>query len=184
MKTPGSVEVEVAGLTIDPFTNMPIVVLRDPAGNQQLPIWIGLVEASAIATQLEKIELARPMTHDLLKTLMEKTGTRLTRVEVATLKDDTFFAELHLLIDGKEQVLDSRPSDAIAIALRTNAPIFVSQEVLAAARRVDEAMAARTGPSPSSSTSQAGSPLTGQPPSKWAEILAKLSPEEFGKFKM
>ena len=162
MKTPGSVEVEVAGLTIDPFTNMPIVVLRDPAGNQQLPIWIGLVEASAIATQLEKIEVARPMTHDLLKTLMEMTGTRLARVEVATLKDDTFFAELHLVIDGKEHVLDARPSDAIALALRAHAPIFVSQSVLETAQLVD---------SPRS-------------PAKWAEILAKLSPEDFGKFKM
>lgn len=180
MKTAGSVEVEVAGLTIDPFTNMPIVVLRDPAGNQQLPIWIGLVEASAIATQLEKIELSRPMTHDLLKTLMEKTGTRLTRVEVATLKDDTFFAELHMVIDGKEQVLDARPSDAIAIALRANAPIFVSQSVLEAARRVDAATATRSaGEKP-----RTDSVLAGQPASKWAEILGKLSPEDFGKFKM
>ena len=98
---PASVEVHVAGLTIDPVTNMPIVVLRDFAGKRQLPIWIGLVEASSIATQLEKIELARPMTHDLMKTLMDIAGARLERVEVNELKDDTFFANLHFVIDGK-----------------------------------------------------------------------------------
>src|SRR5688572_12620264 len=100
-KTPVSVEVQVAGLTIDPYTNMPIVVLRDLDGKRQLPIWIGLVEASSIATQLEKVELARPMTHDLMKTLFDETGAKLDRVEVSELRDDTFFANLHLVIGGK-----------------------------------------------------------------------------------
>src|SRR5579859_5469350 len=109
MKPAATVEVVVAGLTIDPITNMPIVVLRDLAGKQQLPIWIGLVEASSIATQLEKIELPRPMTHDLMKVLLETVGATVDWVEVSELKEDTFFARLHLTVDGRKIVLDCRP---------------------------------------------------------------------------
>src|SRR5256885_10712206 len=178
MKTPPSIEVQVAGLTIDPITNMPIVVLRDLAGKQQLPIWIGLVEASSIATQLEKIELARPMTHDLLKVFLQTTGATLEKVEISELKEDTFFANLHLTIDGKPVVLDSRPSDAIALALRTGSPIYVAQQVLDQSKRVERA----TSPQSSSNLPQPDDLMT-QPPSKWAEMLEKLSPDSF-KFKM
>lgn len=185
-----SVEVQVAGLTMDPGTNMPIVVLRDEAGTVQLPIWIGLVEASAIATQLEKVQLARPMTHDLLKTVLDKTGTRLERVEITELRDDTFFAALHMVVAGKPVVLDSRPSDAIALALRTGARIFVAAQVLDATRRADEAADAKAAKeSPSTGDAPPERPrvadlLATNPPAKWAEILESLSPEDFGKFKM
>ena len=174
-----SVEVEVAGLTIDPMTNMPIVVLRDLEGQQQLPIWIGLVEASSIATQIEKIELARPMTHDLMKTVLEMAGATLDRVEVCDLKDDTFFANLHFTVAGKRVVLDSRPSDAIALALRTGAKIFVADTVMEAARRIERA----TEPPGGEAKPRAEEALQTQPASKWAEMLEKLSPDSF-KFKM
>lgn len=176
-----SVEVEVAGLTIDPMTNMPIVVLRDLAGTQQLPIWIGLVEASSIATQIEKIELARPMTHDLMKSVLELSGATLERVEVCDLKDDTFFANLHFAVGGKRVVMDSRPSDAIALALRTGARIFVAGRVMEAARRIERAtepQGAEPKPRGAEETS-----MQLQSPTKWAEMLEKLSPDSF-KFKM
>jgi bifunctional DNase/RNase len=184
------VEVQVAGLTIDPYTNMPVVILKDHGGRYQLPIWIGLVEASAIATQLENIQLARPMTHDLMKTLLERVSATVERVEVTELKDETFFASLVVqLADGGELVLDSRPSDAIAIALRTGAKIFVAEEILQNAKAADlatdvEAAAGDRSAERSSEKMPAGAVLAGQPPSKWAEILANLSPEDFGKFKM
>ncbi len=186
MKSSGSVEVQVAGLTIDPFTNMPIVVLRDLQGTRQLPIWIGLVEASSIATQLEKVELARPMTHDLMKTLLETTGTTLDRVEVTELKDDTFYANLHLTVAGKPVVIDSRPSDAIALALRTGARIFVSNAVLEKSRRVEEQTEAKAGSEgePQPPVNALAAELAKTPPSKWAELLEKMSPDSFGKFKM
>jgi bifunctional DNase/RNase len=181
-----TVEVEVAGLTIDPYTNMPIVVLKDLAGKYQLPIWIGLVEASAIATQLEKIELARPMTHDLMRQLMEAVGATLDRVEVTELKNDTFFASLYFESKGKAVVLDARPSDAIALALRTGAKIYVSQDVLETARQAEKAaeVPGSGEERPVLEKAGPGAALAGQPPSKWAEILASLSPEDFGKFKM
>jgi len=184
MKAAGSVEVQVAGLTIDPFTNMPIVVLRDLAGKRQLPIWIGLVEASSIATQLEKVELARPMTHDLMKTLLETTGAKLEKVEVSELKDDTFYANLHLVIGGKPVVIDSRPSDAIALALRTGAKIYVAASVLEQSRRVEEQTEAKPRPEQMDKANELATELANAPPSKWAELLEKMSPEHFGKFKM
>lgn len=185
-----SVEVQVAGLTIDPVTNMPIVVLRDLGGSFQLPIWIGLVEASAIATQLEKVQLARPMTHDLMKTVLQTTGTRVDRVEVTRLEEDTFFAEIHLVVAEKAVALDSRPSDAIALALRMEAPIFVSAQVLEASRRNEEATTPRPGQpaaevkDPAADRPRVADLLATHPPTKWAEILENLSPEDFGKFKM
>lgn len=177
-----SVEVQVAGLTIDPFTNMPIIVLRDAAGKHQVPIWIGLVEASAIATQLEKIQLARPMTHDLLKSLMDQVGATIDRVEVTELKGDTFYANIYVNAGGKGLVFDARPSDAIAMALRANAKIYVAQDVIDQAELAEQKSDVRSGEK--MDRSGPGSVLAGHPPSKWAEILASLSPEDFGKFKM
>lgn len=186
-----SVEVQVAGLTIDPVTNMPIVVLRDVGGRFQLPIWIGLVEASAIATQLEKVQLARPMTHDLMKTVLHTTGTQVERVEVTRLEEDTFFAAIHLEVAGKPVVLDARPSDAIALALRMKAPIFVTSQVIEASRRNQESPAPRPGKAASEVKDPAAAErprlaelLASHPPTRWAEILENLSPEDFGKFKM
>ena len=160
---------KVTGLTIDPFTNMPIIILKDEDEKTALPIWIGLIEASAIATEIEKIQLARPMTHDLLKNILGELSVRVLRVEVNDLADNTFYARVHLHQDGKDIVMDSRPSDAIAIALRTQAPIFVDRKVLDKSRRIDM-------------TKNIDQDATKQ--QKWTEVLENLSPEDFGKYKM
>ncbi len=167
--TPEYVEMKVTGLTIDPFTSMPIIILKDMAEKCALPIWIGLIEASAIATELEDIQLARPMTHDLLKNILDETGIDVERVEVSDLSDNTFYARVTLSQDERVYTLDSRPSDAIAIALRTKSPIFVARHVIDKSRKID--------------LSQEGS-LDDMKKQKWAEILENLSPEDFGKYKM
>ena len=163
------IRVKVTGLTIDPFTNMPIIILKDATEATALPIWIGLIEASSIATELEKLELARPMTHDLMKRIMDSYGIKVDRVEINDLTDNTFFARVYLSRDDKKIDLDSRPSDAIAIALRTQAPIFVSKKVLEKSRRVDLSKKLDEGE---------------MKEQKWAEILESLAPEDFGKYKM
>ena len=125
------IDMKVSSLTVDPFTNMPIVILKDADGRQTVPIWIGLVEASAIATELENIALDRPMTHDLMKTILGQCGVTVDRVEVTDLKENTFYATIHLKRpDGKILPIDARPSDAIALALGSKAPIFVDRKVL------------------------------------------------------
>ncbi len=169
MKESDLIQMKVTGLTIDPFTNMPIIILKDFEEKMALPIWIGLIEASAIATELEKIELSRPMTHDLLRNILRELGVQVTKVEVTDLMDNTFFARIYLVKDGKEYVMDSRPSDAIAVALRTKSDIFVDKKVMDKSRRVDLSSQAPEGQ------------LKQQ---KWAEILENLSPEDFGKYKM
>ncbi len=123
-------EMTVSGLTIDPFTNSPIMILKDVASDKAVPIWIGLLEATAIASELENIKFSRPMTHDLLKNIMELMETQVTKVEVCDLRDNTYFALIYLSRDGNEITIDARPSDAIAIALRTKAPIFVADVVI------------------------------------------------------
>ncbi len=123
-------EMKVAGITVDPFTNTPIVLLKDSEEKDVLPIWIGLLEASSIATALENIETPRPMTHDLIKNLLDSLGVKILKIEVNDLKDNTYYALIHLDVNRKRMVIDSRPSDAIAIALRTSAPIFVEESVI------------------------------------------------------
>ncbi len=124
------IEMKVSGLTIDPFTDMPIIILKDLTGKRAIPIWIGLIEASAIATELEKVRLARPMTHDLMCDAIGKLGGRVVRVEVNELRNNTFYARV--CVDTGEGIveLDSRPSDAIALALRSGSQILVSPEVI------------------------------------------------------
>lgn len=163
------IQMKVTGLTIDPFTSMPIIILKDLQEKCALPIWIGLIEASAIATELENIQLARPMTHDLLKSILKQLEAEVVKAEVNDLSDNTFYARLVLKSQGKEIVIDSRPSDAIAIALRTGAPIFVAKKVIDKSRKID--LAEDTG---DESTRK----------QKWTEILESLSPEDFGKYKM
>jgi bifunctional DNase/RNase len=124
------IEMKVTGLTIDPFTDMPILILKDTDGKHAVPIWIGLLEASAIATELEKVELRRPMTHDLMVSAIDKLGGRLVHVEVHDLRENTFFARVCLQIGANLVELDSRPSDAIALALRAGSPILVAPEVV------------------------------------------------------
>src|SRR5580765_5356267 len=116
----------VGGLTLDPVTKTPIVILRDPDNKLNLPIWIGLLEATAIATELEGIKMARPMTHDLLRNLIGELGATVESVEITDLRDNTYYAVIHLRIGGDEHRIDSRPSDAISLALRSKSPIYVA----------------------------------------------------------
>lgn len=160
-------EMEVKGLTLDPYTSMPIVLLSDVGGRHTtIPIWIGILEASSIAAELGDIVLSRPMTHDLLKNIIHDLGAEVVRVEVNDLRDNTFYAGIYLRKGRKEVVVDARPSDAIAIALRAGSPIFVSEKVIKGCRRID---------------------LTGRTRVErddWTDILERLPAEDFGKYRM
>jgi hypothetical protein len=163
------IEMKVAGLALDPMTNAPIVILKDTEEKKVLPIWIGLLEASAIAMELEKIPFTRPMTHDLISVLLKELEASIARIEISDLKENIFYATIHLSTDGKTRKIDSRPSDAIAIALRTKATIFVDSEVIEKSKKVDIK----------------GDLASGEgDKKKWAEMLEELSPEAFGKYKM
>lgn len=156
------IEMKVASLTVDPFSDLPVLILRDAEG-RSLPLWIGKVEASAIAAELESIQLDRPMTHDLMNTILGQCAITVDRVEVHDLKNSTFFATLFLRRpDGEKLAVDARPSDAIALAMRARAPIFVAKKVLDKARK------------------QHGD----EPPVAQTEILAGLNERVFGKWKM
>jgi hypothetical protein len=123
-------KMEIKGLLMDPVSNMPVVVLRDAANGVFLPIWVGIFEANAIALQMEKITTPRPMTHDLLRNLLSELETKVERIVINDLRDNTFFARIHLLRGDTRWNVDSRPSDAIALALRVDAEIFVEEDVL------------------------------------------------------
>ena len=124
------IEMRIRGLVMDPVTNMPIVILKDVNGASVLPIWVGIYEANAIALEIEKVTTPRPMTHDLLKNLLLGLETRVQKVVVSELKEDTFYALIWLERDGQVLSIDSRPSDALALALRMDCPIYVEEEVL------------------------------------------------------
>jgi hypothetical protein len=124
------VEMKIRGLMMDPVTNTPIVILKDVNGNAILPIWVGVYEANAIALEIEKVSTPRPMTHDLIRTLLAGLETGIQKVVVNELKDDTFYAVIWLEKDGRLISVDSRPSDALAIALRLDCPIYVDDAVL------------------------------------------------------
>jgi len=123
------VEMKVRGLALDPVSNMPIIILRDDEDKRSLPIWVGIFEANAIALELEKIATARPMTHDLIKNILESLEAQVVKVVVTDLKENTFFAVLHLKLGGAEYTVDSRPSDAIALALRAKVPVLIEPRV-------------------------------------------------------
>ena len=159
----------VSGLTVDPLTNSPIVILKETHGERTLPIWIGLLEATAIASELEGIKFSRPMTHDLLKSIMDMIDVEVNKVEVCDLKNNTYYALIHMTHGDKEITIDARPSDALALSLRVNAPIFVAEEVISKSKQIDLTLEAED-------TSEQGK--------KWQEILEKLNPEDFGKYKM
>jgi bifunctional DNase/RNase len=164
------VEMKVFGLTIDPYINAPIVILKDLEEKKALPIWIGLLEASAIAMELEKIKLSRPMTHDLIKEMFKHMDVSVKRIEVNDLKDNIYYATIHITMkDNALFKIDARPSDAIALALRTRSPIFVDTKVLDKSKKID----LRT---------EAGK--EGMDSQKWTELLEELSPEAFSKYKM
>jgi hypothetical protein len=132
------IEMTLKALMIDPITQMPIIVLRDQEGQRILPIWVGVCEANAIALQIEKVETPRPMTHDLLKKVVDALGGAVERIVVRDLKDNTFFASIHVETARGEVVIDARPSDAIALAQRTQSPIFVDEQVIQNARSVEK----------------------------------------------
>lgn len=168
----GFVEMKVAGIALDPTNNAPIVVLRDLDGKFILPIWIGIMEASAIAAALEGVQYSRPMTHDLFKALVDTLGATIEKIEVVDIRENVFYALITLSHESGRLTVDARPSDAIAIALRTKSPIFVANHVIKDAIRVD----AKT---------SAGKVMVGfeQDTEKLKEILEKMNPEDFGKFK-
>ncbi|MGH9791292.1 MAG: bifunctional nuclease family protein [Candidatus Acidiferrales bacterium] len=124
------VEMKIRGLMMDPVTNMPIVVLKDTRGSAILPIWVGIYEANAIALEIEKVQTPRPMTHDLLRNLLLGLDVHVHKVVVSELKDDTFYALIWMEREGQMMSMDSRPSDALALALRVDCPIYVDETVL------------------------------------------------------
>jgi bifunctional DNase/RNase len=130
------VEMKIRHLMMDPVTNLPIVILKDVSGNSVLPIWVGIYEANAIALEIEKVPTQRPMTHDLIKSLLLGLGTGVKKVVVNELKEDTFYALIWLERDGEMISVDSRPSDALALALRLDCPIFVEDSVLKSSKVV------------------------------------------------
>ena len=132
------VKMKIKGLMVDPVTNVPIVILKDESESRVLPIWVGIFEANAIALKIEKIETPRPMTHDLLQSLLGSFNATVEKVVVSDLRDNTYFAVIHLLVNGESRTIDSRPSDALALALRAGASIFVEDSVLDQARTIDD----------------------------------------------
>jgi uncharacterized protein len=160
------VEMRIRGLMMDPNTNMPIVILKDIASDTVLPIWVGIYEANAIAIEIEKLSTPRPMTHDLTRNLIQYMNGSLDRVVIKDLIDDTFYAVLWLTQNGEQMTVDARPSDAIALALRADCPIYVAEPVLAMARL------STSGPPDSASTEHLR---------KWLE---GLNDEDLGRYKM
>lgn len=159
------VKMEIKGLLMDPVSNMPVVVLRDAANGVFLPIWVGIFEANAIAIQMEKIATPRPMTHDLLKNLLGELDATVERIVINDLRDNTFFARIHLLRGDTRWDVDSRPSDAIALALRVDAEIFVEEEVLEKSKTLRPE----------------GDETDPERLKKWLE---EVSPEDLGKYRM
>ena len=159
------IEMTIKGLMVDPITNMPIVILKDKDGERVLPIWVGIFEANAIALQIENIATPRPMTHDLLRNIITDLDGEVDRVVVSDLKESTFFAVIQLTVKGERVVVDARPSDAIALALRTRAPILVEETVIDNAKTVDFASEAADS-------------------DRLQQWLESLDPDEMGKYKM
>ena len=159
------IEMNIKGLMVDPVTNMPIVILRDKEGQKVLPIWVGIFEANAIALQIENIATPRPMTHDLLRNVIQDLKATVQKVVVCDLQENTFYALIYLALAGDTMAIDARPSDAIALALRTRAPIFVEDSVIDNAKPVD----------PSSDH------MDFERLHKWLE---SLDPDDLGKYKM
>lgn len=158
------IEMVVKGLIVDPLNNMPVVILSNMEGTKILPIWIGVFEANAISLRLERIETPRPMTHDLLKNLLNSLDVKVNKVVVCDIKENTFYAFIHLEKEGKIIKIDSRPSDAIALALRVGSPIYVEESVLTRAHTAEMDLL--------------------DDKEKLQKWLEKLKPEDFGKYKM
>jgi bifunctional DNase/RNase len=164
------IEMKVSGLTIDPITNTPIVILKDLQESKAIPIWIGLFEASAIATELERVVFSRPMTHDLFNECLKALDVTVNKIVLADIRNNTFFANIYLSKEGQNFTIDARPSDAIALALRAHAPIFVDENVIEKSRNIDFGIKI--------------SDLDKLKEDKIKEFLENLSAEDFGKYKM
>jgi len=159
------IEMNIKGLMVDPITNMPIIILRDSEGDKVLPIWVGVFEANAIALQIENIQTPRPMTHDLLRNVIQDLQATVEKVVVYDLKENTFYAMIHLQTSAGPVTIDARPSDAIALALRTRAPILVDEKVIDNAKTVDFAN-------------------DKQDSDRLQQWLESLDPDDMGKYKM
>jgi bifunctional DNase/RNase len=159
-------EVKIRGLMMDPATNMPIVVLKDVASDSVMPIWVGIFEFNAIFNEIDKSVAPRPMTHDLLRNLIQNLNAELDRVVITDLKDNTFFAALWLTQQGEQVMVDARPSDAIALALRYDCPIYVNEQVMHAARL------------------NPGGPSDGPSAEQLRGWLQGLNDEDLGRYKM
>lgn len=167
-------EMKVIGIALDPTNNTPIVVLRDQDNKIILPIWIGIMEASAIVAAMEGVAFSRPMTHDLLKIAIEQLGGKVIKIEVVDLKDNVFYAVVSIETDRQGTItIDARPSDAIALALRTDAQIFVATHVLDEASHIESI----------SNVDKEAIFGFGKDKDKLKEILEKMKPEDFGKYK-
>ena len=162
---PMQIEMTIKGLMVDPITNMPIIILRDKEGEKVLPIWVGMFEANAIALQIENISTPRPMTHDLLRNVIHDLKASVQKIVVSDLQENTFYALIYLSLGGETVAIDARPSDAIALALRTSAPIFVEETVIDHAKTVDFT----------------ADRADGDRLQKWLE---SLDPDDLGKYKM
>jgi len=162
-------EVNIASMAIDPTSNTPIIILKSVEGDQAVPIWIGLLEATSIASALRNIKFDRPMTHDLFKNFIDNLDMVVSKVEVCDLKDNTFYARIYFVSKEKSFNMDARPSDAIAIALRFDAPIYVDDKIFEKSQMVE-------GDYEVLNKSEEGK--------KWAEYLENLSPDDFGKYKV
>jgi uncharacterized protein len=162
-------QMKVTALVVDPQSNTPIVILKDLQSETSLPIWIGLLEATAIATELENIQFPRPMTHDLIKNCFDYLKVKVERIEVSDLRNNTYYALIYIRDRERVSPIDARPSDAIAIALRANAPIFVKEEVISKSQKADD------GPRPL---------FDKENKEQWSDILEKLDPKDFSKYKM
>lgn len=183
------IEMCVVGLVLDPASNAPIVILKDVAGEGCLPIWIGLAEATAIASVLKRVEVPRPMTHDLMRNLIDEMGGRVVKIHISGLKENTFFATIEVAVGERLCLVDSRPSDAIALAVRVSAPIMVNSAVLAQAQvtlvavpQGDEEGGVMVGGEIPVESETAGD-FSHIERERWAEILAQMAPDDF-KYKM
>ena len=156
---------------MDQVTNSPIIILKEIERERTLSIWIGLLEATALVSEIEGVQFSRPMTHDLLKNIIDKTDTTVNRIDICDLRDNPCYARIHITSRGKALLIDSRPSDAAALALRSKTPIFVSDEVLKKSKQIEEV---REGV-PADKNKQG---------KRWQDILEKLRPEDFGTYKL
>ena len=164
-------KVSIAGLTIDPASNAPILILKSSDDDRAIPIWIGVLEATSIASVIQNVKFDRPMTHDLFKNLIEVLNITVAKIEVCDIRDNTFYAKIYFISEDKNFMMDARPSDAIAIALRCKAPIYVDDNVIKKTNSIP--------------ASEPGEPVDkSEDAEKWTKYLENLDAENFGKYKI